>query len=681
MARNITVTFDDGSTHVYQNAPDDVTPDAVSERAQKEFGKAVKALDGGRNAGVAPQQVAPPESSLLSKIVDYGVHNLKDNAQQFSDASKAFAHQSMKPFYGAVEKMYQYAAPVTDIAARGVNAVTGGINSLAGTNIPQLPEDAGTAQAKRYSEAVGQNEQEYQREVPNSPGAYIGAVSGALNPYNPANYAIGRATAVKQGAKILPRMISGAEAGALYGGLQPVGNNDNYWKDSTLNTLLGGVIGGAVPVVTSGVEKVGATLKDLYDTVLASAGNESSATALFKKALQRAAGGQSSDIVNAIDTAQGPSGAAVSQTGNTPTTGQLLASANRGDKVVGSRVAKLESELAKAQGADDILNTKYAGQAANRQAAIEKFAGDPSAEIAARKSATDPLYGAVQNSTAKVDVSPVVNEIDQILGKNKNRDIVVNALVPIRARLEVNGAAEENPQNLVSLRDNIKDLISKKNPDGSQQYDVASLTRVKSLLEKQIGAAEPKFTEALQKFKELSGPVNQKEIGNTLLTRLVSPMEKETPGAFTRAVEPGEGARRTIRGATGFNRGGSLADYLTPENNSLAEAVNQELLTNAKLKDLVSMNSGAGLGKNAPEVPNLLSRPMTLANYIGGLAGQNAEPAIVKAGNKIMLDPKVVQQILSLPKGNPTREMLEPYITRGASEAAVNVKQRYLSGR
>ena len=48
MPRDITVTFDDGSTHVYQNAPDNLTPDVVSARAQQDFGKAVKALDGGR---------------------------------------------------------------------------------------------------------------------------------------------------------------------------------------------------------------------------------------------------------------------------------------------------------------------------------------------------------------------------------------------------------------------------------------------------------------------------------------------------------------------------------------------------------------------------------------------------------------------------------------------------------
>lgn len=63
MPRNITVTFADGSSHVYQNAPDDVTPDQVEARATKEFGKAVKALDGGR----APTEQAD-EGGMLGAI-------------------------------------------------------------------------------------------------------------------------------------------------------------------------------------------------------------------------------------------------------------------------------------------------------------------------------------------------------------------------------------------------------------------------------------------------------------------------------------------------------------------------------------------------------------------------------------------------------------------------------------
>ncbi len=55
MARNITVTFEDGTTHVYQNAPDNLTPDMVQARAQQDFGKAITALDGGRSAKPVPQ--------------------------------------------------------------------------------------------------------------------------------------------------------------------------------------------------------------------------------------------------------------------------------------------------------------------------------------------------------------------------------------------------------------------------------------------------------------------------------------------------------------------------------------------------------------------------------------------------------------------------------------------------
>lgn len=51
MPRNITLTFDDGTTHVYKNAPDDLTPRAVYDRAAKEFtGKKIVNIDGGRGA-------------------------------------------------------------------------------------------------------------------------------------------------------------------------------------------------------------------------------------------------------------------------------------------------------------------------------------------------------------------------------------------------------------------------------------------------------------------------------------------------------------------------------------------------------------------------------------------------------------------------------------------------------
>jgi archaellum component FlaC len=56
MARDITVTFEDGTQHQYKGAPDDITPDIVAARAQKEFNAPVAHIDGGRTPEAASQE-------------------------------------------------------------------------------------------------------------------------------------------------------------------------------------------------------------------------------------------------------------------------------------------------------------------------------------------------------------------------------------------------------------------------------------------------------------------------------------------------------------------------------------------------------------------------------------------------------------------------------------------------
>lgn len=63
MPRNITVTLANGQTHTYANAPDNITPEAVTARAQKEFGQSVTAIDGGRGK-VAPT-IAPNKAASV----------------------------------------------------------------------------------------------------------------------------------------------------------------------------------------------------------------------------------------------------------------------------------------------------------------------------------------------------------------------------------------------------------------------------------------------------------------------------------------------------------------------------------------------------------------------------------------------------------------------------------------
>ena len=78
MARDITVSFDDGSSHVYRNAPDNITPDQAFARAQQDFaGKNIINLDGGRGiaptaqaAPMAPKEPTPQEQSVFRQVAD-----------------------------------------------------------------------------------------------------------------------------------------------------------------------------------------------------------------------------------------------------------------------------------------------------------------------------------------------------------------------------------------------------------------------------------------------------------------------------------------------------------------------------------------------------------------------------------------------------------------------------------
>ena len=69
MARNITITFEDGSSHIYENAPDDATPEQATQRAEAEFGRKVVHLDGGAagapEAAQAVEQAAAPSMASL----------------------------------------------------------------------------------------------------------------------------------------------------------------------------------------------------------------------------------------------------------------------------------------------------------------------------------------------------------------------------------------------------------------------------------------------------------------------------------------------------------------------------------------------------------------------------------------------------------------------------------------
>lgn len=157
MPRNITITFDDGTSHVYQNAPDSVTPQAVYERAAKEFaGKKIVNLDGGRKAA-GVRGVIPIADGVVNAVPDTG-DVVKPRDYSFGDVTAEITAPSRQVLSEGISTLY---APTTQpgtmaragegLAALG-KTVLGGLGTLSsgaiGLGVEALPESVVTQGGK-----------------------------------------------------------------------------------------------------------------------------------------------------------------------------------------------------------------------------------------------------------------------------------------------------------------------------------------------------------------------------------------------------------------------------------------------------------------------------------------------------------------------------------------------------
>lgn len=92
MPRNVTVTFNDGSSHIYQNVPDGLTPGQVAARATSEFSKPIQNIDGGNQAAPAPRTTTPTRNAPAVPVTTHAqdIQALaKKYVDQHSQASAA----------------------------------------------------------------------------------------------------------------------------------------------------------------------------------------------------------------------------------------------------------------------------------------------------------------------------------------------------------------------------------------------------------------------------------------------------------------------------------------------------------------------------------------------------------------------------------------------------------------
>ena len=196
MPRDITVTFSDGSSHVYRNAPDNLTPAQAEARARKDYPNLqVARMDGGRGG-----------ANTIDTIT------------------------------GALATFNRNALPFMDEAADGLQAVSNLVQGRAGS----LPE-AWQQARKASSGAVQRFETAAPRAAALTRG--VGLATQAALPAGVAGRAV--AAAPTLGNAMLRSGVAGATAGGVGG--YAAGEGRNRGQMAVTGAAMGGALGAAVP--------------------------------------------------------------------------------------------------------------------------------------------------------------------------------------------------------------------------------------------------------------------------------------------------------------------------------------------------------------------------------------------------------------------------------------------------
>jgi hypothetical protein len=311
MPRNVTVTLDNGETLEFKNVPDDVTPDAITARAQQESGgAAVVKIDGGRPAavatGAAPGEVAAPveETPVVpgEDIPGYE-QGLREYYQELAQTKGAFDPsrvQDLASKYGVgtisnlpeIEEFYkQYGTlnpTLSTISSESMPPPTPKQDEIVGT-VPQGSEwgqrarafgkgflydfademeaaaralASGNLSADEYYRIKTQINDDYNAWAAANPGEALAleATGGIASTFIPGVGLVGRGVQAATGlGKITNLGVRAAGTGALSGALSGLGQAEtmspsDLASSAATNALFGAAIS---PVAAKGFELTG----------------------------------------------------------------------------------------------------------------------------------------------------------------------------------------------------------------------------------------------------------------------------------------------------------------------------------------------------------------------------------------------------------------------------------------
>ena len=348
-----------------------------------------------------------------------------------------------------------------------------------------------------------------------------------------------------------PTTIAGnALLGGVIAGLQPTASNENR----LVNTLAGVAAGGGVSGLIKTLGTGGNALIKLM---------QSKITPLEKNA---------GSVL--MREAANPDALKIEAPSAIPGVQRTLA-----EQTLDPGIARLERTIRSSGGQFDAIDRT---NNAARVKALESFAQDENAlnaAKAARNEQTEPLRQAAMTDTG-VKTDSLKKGLNDAIQRYATRPSVQRALMDVQDSLNQAG---DDVFSLYGTRKYIGDLLSGKAGTDKSYTRAATheLMQIKDQLDRHLAEASPSFEQYLQKYRDLSGPIDRMEVGQALTGRSsgsatldpVTGMQVLTPAQFSKASRSLDDVAKK---ATGFKKA-KAEDILRPGDILTIKAIQDDL--------------------------------------------------------------------------------------------------------
>lgn len=482
-----------------------------------------------------------------------------------------------------------------------------------------------------------------------SEGFDAAQLAGAV--LSPANYIV-----PLRGATLAGKVASGARAGAVMGGLQPVLGEGDYEVEKAKQLAGGALLGGAIPGIAGVVGGGVGAVKQAIQPVTKKGRQQ-----LLQKAVQEAIPDETLRRQAALRLGVPEDTIA----GYRPTSGELLA-----DMPESAALQAMMSRASASRQGAPMVAARETEQEVARQAAIGRLGGEFVPEsIAARTAMTAPMRETALATAKPMQADSLASALETVAnsGKYKGSGIAEDSLKYFSNQIrQASTDGVITPEALYNIRQrvgqDIQGLASQRGISAVDAKGIAADTNIKKIIDAAIERTGGKgWKDYLTAFEQESTKINRQKVGNYLQERLGSPLDTERAGAFATAVQ---NAAQTLKTTTGVSRYDTLGELLTKAETKDVYGTLATLQRQANAAQLARKAEGGGAIAGGEQIPQFLSRVATITNAALKKATGDANEKLNLLMTEAYLDPQKLAALMSAVPANKSQSFIKAILPK-----------------